>query len=420
LTASNLNMKKSILLTIIICLAMCVMSTSAQKGRKPVRKAAPKRVVETLMEEPEVPAGVPSSFTPGKPDGDGWSLYESADDSFKLAFPPTPVMTDTLDEFGKKDGSRYYNPEPVTPAKLSLTLMVTPLQTTGVDAEFKRRLYNGWVEGVVGDDGSGRAAVKVSQKEFSFGDSFGLEIVVDREDFRFQGRIICPLDKCYQLAIGSASPKAVKPEEYAEINKWTQKFFNSFELLKTKSVVDPIFGKVENGVYTNDVLRFSISVPADWYSLSVEKTQADTERLRTLVQGDNAFYNKLLDENFKVERFVLQYARKPAGSPGNASLGISVQKLSPGFPLLEKSAGTTRKALMAGNLAPQIAPVKIKYFGKIRSALLEAVTNYNGVEVKQRLYLIQTRGYGVNVVLSYIDDMDLLVMENSIKTLQFK
>ena len=415
-------MKRYLILTLLFVFVFAG-SFSAQTKRRPAVRKRPAPVItapEADLDEPKTE----DDFKPGPADADGWTLYESKNDLFKLAFPPTPVVTDSVDDYGAKDGSRYYNPEPVTPAKLSLTLTITTLGsgTADSDADFKRQLYNGWVEGVTGDDGSGRKTVKVSSKEFAFGDNFGLEVVVDREDFRFSGRIICSGHKCYQLAVGSASPAAVKVEETAEINKWREKFFGSFQLVKAASVPpDPFYGKTVGGIYSNDVLNFSLQPPDGWIAGDAAGEQAAAMgKARDLLKGDDARYNKLVDENLKAERMVLRYTRKPEGSAANASLGLSAQKLTPSRSNLAVNAEASRKMLLSAKLGPTVSPLQFKLWDKTRVATFEATTHFNGTEVKQRVYLLNYRGYGISIILTYFDEPDLAAMEKSVATLQFK
>src|SRR5882757_1251629 len=137
-------MKRSILIAVVLCLTMCAADASAQKKRKPIVRKPPAAVITAPEADLLTTKQQEADLAPGPADADGWKLYESKTDSFKLAFPPTPVVTDTVDDYGKKDGNRYYNPEPVTPANLSLTLMVTPLGSGAADNDFKRVLYEGW------------------------------------------------------------------------------------------------------------------------------------------------------------------------------------------------------------------------------------------------------------------------------------
>jgi hypothetical protein len=225
-------MKKAIFLSsLIICLALCTLDASGQKRKTPVRKRPVQAVItapEGLLAEAKLQA---VEFKPGARDADGWTLYESTEDSFRLAFPSPPVVTDSTDNSGKKDGNRYYDPEPAAGTRLSLTMMVQPLGLPSIDADFKRKVYAAWAEGVLAEQG-GQKTTLVSQKEFAFENSFGLEIVADHGAYRFRGRIVCPADKCYQYSAGSGTPAALKPEENIDAEKGAKKFLDSFQLVK--------------------------------------------------------------------------------------------------------------------------------------------------------------------------------------------
>jgi hypothetical protein len=224
-------MKKAILLSAVICLALCALNVSAQKRKAPVkRKPAP--VINTAPESLPTEAKPQAvEFKPGTRDAEGWTVYESMEDSFRLAFPSRPVVTDSTDNSGKKDGNRYYDPEPATGTRLSLTMMVQPLGLPSIGADLKRKVYDAWAEGVLAEQG-GQKTTLVSKKEFAFENSFGLEVVADHGAYRFRGRIVCPADKCYQYSAGSGTPVALKPEENIDAEKGAKKFLDSFQLVK--------------------------------------------------------------------------------------------------------------------------------------------------------------------------------------------
>ncbi len=236
-------MKKVILLSAVICLALGTLNASAQKKKAPGKKAAPAKidakidVVKTAPEELLLVTRAQEAFKPGPVDGDGWRLYGSNVDLFTLAFPPTPVVADSTDAQGKKDGNRYYNPEAFTDAKMSLALTVSPLGMGIIGDDLKRKIYGAWEEGLLASDGGGKKTVKVSEKEFAVGGSFGLEVVADHGEFRVQARMICMAGKCYYLIVGSATPDALKAGDYAQVEKWTKKFFDSFQVIKDNGSV---------------------------------------------------------------------------------------------------------------------------------------------------------------------------------------
>jgi hypothetical protein len=173
----------------------------------------------------------------GTLDADGWKLYR-VDDLFQAAFLPTPVVTDELDRNGNKTGDRFYDPEPVTYAKISLTVTVTKLERQIDDADVKSKFYSAFVGGLLSADSEGNKGVKVRDREFAIANSFGVEIVVDRGDYRYHGRAICVGDKFYQVAVGSRTPASGGPAEYADVDKWVKKFFDSFKVLSSPAAVE--------------------------------------------------------------------------------------------------------------------------------------------------------------------------------------
>src|SRR5262249_26368382 len=103
-----------------------------------------------------------------------------------------------------------------------------------------------------------------------------------------------------------------------------------------------IYGKVENGVYTNDVFRFSLTLPANWKPMKPEFIQVLARMNKDTFKGDSVRYNKLLEENFKVERVLMSVTKEAFGMPGNAFIGISSQKIPANSAPLEVNAEVTR------------------------------------------------------------------------------
>jgi hypothetical protein len=215
----------SILLTAFFLFTFAPELSAQVKGRKPVPKATPKPTPVSK------PVDTAVTFIPGRQDADGWKPYESKEDSFKISFPPTPVAVEEKDGQGKKSGYRYYNPEPVTAVKVSLAVIVSDMGAPVDDPKFQRLLYNTWLEGVMETRPGAPAAKLALNKEFALGSKAGLEVIVDKGSFRFHSRVIGIGNKLYQIAVGSATPDSISPEEYAEVEKWTKKFFDSFQMI---------------------------------------------------------------------------------------------------------------------------------------------------------------------------------------------
>ncbi len=214
----------------IILVLFSTVSGQKKTVKKPAAKPAPK-TKPLLTPAPEDIAAKVSFPAIGAPDADGWRSYQSSEDSFRISFPPTPVAVEESDEEGKKTGNRYYNPTAITLARLSLTVIVSDLGAPADDPAFQRLLYKTWLQGVMENRPGTQAAALALEKEFTLGSKSGLEVVVDKGAFRFHAKVISVKNKLYQIAVGSATPDAVNPEENAAIEKWTKKFFDSFYLL---------------------------------------------------------------------------------------------------------------------------------------------------------------------------------------------
>lgn len=392
----------------------------AQTKKRPIRKSTAKKA----SPPPEIPIDVPMSvvFNSGPTDADGWNLYESKADSFKLSFPPTPVVTDESDADGKKSGNRYYNAEPVTPARINLTAVVLDLGTKIESDEQKSELYKVWMGSLVGQDRAGAQGVKMSDKEFAIPGGFGVEVVVDRGDYRFHGRAICIGNKFYQLGVGSLVPAAGTSQQYVDTTKWVRKFFDSFQYVaKPAPPPNPLYGKLVNGVYENTVGGFSLTVPTGWISDNVQTDDdGKSERIKEMFRTGDKANNKKLEDAIDAEKTVLRMLQGPGGTPRNHILGVGLLKAPRTGTSVDANTLVTRRAFESSAMKPKIGPTTSKFVGKVKMTSFDMVTDYNGVVIKQRLYFALNKGYAVTFVIAYWDEETLQEIERSMATLKFQ
>lgn len=391
----------------------------AQK-RKPVRRPVAKsKKIDLPPDAPILPQSV--AFTPGAKDADGWSVYESRADLFKIAFPPTPVVTDeNNDGDGKKSGNRYYVPEPVTPSRLNLTAVVLDLGVTILSDDQKRELYTVWINSLMEADRTGVKGVMVMDKEFVITGGYGVEVIVDRGDYRFHGRAICKENRFYQLGVGSVAP-GDKKEGIADSTKWSRKFLDSFQMtIAPPAPPDPFYGKLENGVYDNTVGGFSLTVPVGWIDQPVDRKPTRDSEIASIYKTDDAAHNRDIDRSLEMEKTILQITKKPAGSPQNSVLGIGMGKAPKNATSLEANTLVTRKIFAESSLKPELTPTVRKTFGRVKVNSFDMVSNYKDTLIKQRLYITMNRGYLISFVIAYWSDVELLELERSIATLKFK
>jgi hypothetical protein len=228
-----LYMKKLLFLSLLISLSPIVSWAQPRQGAvKPTAKATPSSAAPaTGAINSDTP--LKSVFFPatGLADGDGWTTYHSPADAFQAAFPKEPVAMEASDGSSKKNGSRYYLPEQVSDGKLNLTVSVWRLGALVTDEDVLRDLYTKWVEGLM-DNGQNRVVgKKVLDREFVERGRLGIEVIVDREKFRFHGKAFYRDGKLYEVGVGSPIPTEISAEAKAEGDKLTKKFLDSFQLL---------------------------------------------------------------------------------------------------------------------------------------------------------------------------------------------
>lgn len=185
--------------------------------------------------------------------------------------------------------------------------------------------------------------------------------------------------------------------------------------------VSDVYGRMENGVYINDVFRFSLRPPLNWHILEADAMNLALEGGKENLKGDNARYNKLLEENFKAEKLLKSFLKKPVGAPENAFLGVSSQKISPEASSLEANMEVTRRSIMASKMAPIVSAPKRISFGLVKAMWMDTfIDQGDGIVLKQRLYVCPHKGYYINVAFTYFNAADLPQLEAAIKTLKFK
>lgn len=180
------------------------------------------------------------------------------------------------------------------------------------------------------------------------------------------------------------------------------------------------YGKFEKGVYQNDVFGFSLTSPAKWPVIEQSVMSEIVEANKEMLNGKNEYYNKILEDNFKVEKLLISFGKAPYGAPSNALLGISSQKIQPNAASLEVNMDVTRRSFLASDLKPVIGKPQNISFGQVKAMFMDISFNKDGVVIHQRLYICPHKGFYINLAATYIEEADFTTMEAAINTLKFK
>jgi hypothetical protein len=409
------------ILIVPIFLLLLTSGLSAQRPRAPVKP----KTVRTLNETP-VPAGTkdPTLTAIGVADADGWKTYQAKPDDLRVAFPGTPVAIYEKGTSPTDPGmTKYYVPEAIQPAGQSLSLFVIPIDTPIDDPDKVRAFYTAWLKSAL-EAAKGEAAPKLLQdKEFAIGNRAGLDVVMEQGDTRWYTRAFLVGDKFYQMMVSSAKPGVADVELEATVRKSAQKFLSSLRVAEPPKAAprpaDPIYGKFENNTYSNAPIGFSLQPPAGWSVADITPSAERRAAVREMLQSDDKELNESIDRSIDVEKIIFKLSRKPAGSPANAMFSVSAGKYPPGSGSLDANTLATRNAFENSGMNSKIEPTRSKVFGRVKANILDMRSMIGETEVRQRVYLFANRGYALSIVFSYIDEIDLLAMEQAMATLKF-
>jgi hypothetical protein len=184
--------------------------------------------------------------------------------------------------------------------------------------------------------------------------------------------------------------------------------------------VTDFYGKLENGVYTNSVFGFSLTPPPKWQIIERALMTEIVEDSKGMFKGSSEYYNKILEDNFKAEKLIISFGKSPYGTPSNAALAVSSQKIPDNPATLEANMDVTRRSFLASELKPIVSKPKAISFGQVKAMSMDISFNKDGVVINQRLYICPHKGFYINLATTYIEEADLATLEAAIKTLKFK
>jgi hypothetical protein len=178
-----------------------------------------------------------------------------------------------------------------------------------------------------------------------------------------------------------------------------------------------IMGSIEGRTYINKLLKFELTLPEDGVILNQAETEvyknAGVENLRN---GKN---DAQLDSAVQKERILLNYARKPLGSPGNSILVIGAMKENAGVTTPIVVAATLRALSASGKFELLKSLTGIGIGGLKADGLEGTITASNGTKVKERILIVVRNGYAIGFTLSAVSDEGINSAQDLLSTLRF-
>lgn len=186
------------------------------------------------------------------------------------------------------------------------------------------------------------------------------------------------------------------------------------------------YGRVENGVYLNDFFGIQIKLPEAWIVQSREQTQQISEIGKELMAGDDNILKTQIEAsevNTANLLAVFQY-ELGASVEFNPSIMIVAENVSiiPGVKNGSDYLFHARRMIMQGQVEYSYLTENFnkEIIGESEFYFMDAYINYMGIEIKQRYYSTILKGFSLNLIISYADEEQKEILENSIYTMTFK
>ena len=186
------------------------------------------------------------------------------------------------------------------------------------------------------------------------------------------------------------------------------------------------YGKIENGVYTNDYFDFNIPVPQNWDVRNDEQVQQLQKKGSGLISGNNKELEAKIDEadvNTVVLLTVFKNKDDTAANKFNPSFIILCENLQ-GSPDIKKGKDYLdhAKYLMQQSKMPyQFTP---EYFtekvGNKEFDRMDAVLDGQMGGIQQSYYSIIDKGYALSIIISFVDADQKTELKEIINKIKFK
>jgi len=186
------------------------------------------------------------------------------------------------------------------------------------------------------------------------------------------------------------------------------------------------YGKIENGVYTNDYFDFNIPVPQSWDVRNDEQVKQLQKKGSGLISGNNKELEAKIDEadvNTIVLLTVFKNKDDTAANKFNPSFIILCENLqgSPdikkGKDYLDHAKYLMQQSKMPYQFTPEYFTEKI---GNKEFDRMDAVLDGQMGGIQQSYYSIIDKGYALSIIISFVDTDQKTELKEIINKIKFK
>jgi len=186
------------------------------------------------------------------------------------------------------------------------------------------------------------------------------------------------------------------------------------------------YGKIENGVYTNDYFDFNIPIPQSWDVRNDEQVQQLQKKGSGLISGNNKELEAKIDEadvNTIVLLTVFKNKDDTAANKFNPSFIILCENLqgSPdikrGKDYLDHAKYLMQQSKMPYQFTPEYFTEKV---GNKEFDRMDAVLEGQMGGIQQSYYSIIDKDYAFSIIISFVDADQKTELKGIINKIKFK
>ena len=394
---------------ILLTFVITVITAFAQK---PVK--SPRKEILTVQGDTNRPLQPPppAPLIYKAPNTSDLKDFVSEDKTFQATFPGTPKITKQEVENGFVTSYRVY--------RYGSNSIVNVLDYNSDLENYKEKIFENIKNSFIK---SPKTTIQ-AERDFQFKEKTGKEFDV-LQDFNYQRvRLLVVGTRVYELISDATNwhiiGEVTKKQFFAE----TERFFNSFEHLKSPEKVVPpapegFLGEVKDTTYRNAFFNFSFDFPGDWYRLGEAEMSAAKKGGLEILKTEREKTNHAFAEATQKEVALFALSQGKFGSQKSANLVIGVLKQSNSQIDSMEVLRVSKNFLLTNPKITLFEDVQRTQLNGTEFSTVTLKTTVGSESINQKIFTTMRKGYSVTFVLTYKTSEELKSLEKFFGSLRF-
>lgn len=185
-------------------------------------------------------------------------------------------------------------------------------------------------------------------------------------------------------------------------------------------------GKMNGTTYTNDYFGLTFKVPSDWVIATEKEKDELIKNTNAALAGNDANLKSQLDYAMVRVLYLVMVSKYPMNSStNNPNLQCYAENLSMISGGINIKSGREYLSASVEQMKAMGAPytfsdITSEELGGVQFDLLITSGSANGMTFKQKFYSTVMNGYAMNFVITYTNDEDFEVLDDMLKSVEFR